>query len=243
MLLMLPGRPGLMPGLLRLPGLVPPGLPASMQPRQPRQEAAEAAELVAAERMIFFADAVVAIAMTLLVFGLPLPHGAGNGQVLASLWDHRSAYLAFLISFAVIGNHWAAHRRLFRYVVRLGGHVGALNMAWLLMMVITPFATRVLSGAGGFAVRLTFYALVQVIATGCLLLMTREIASYHLLRAGTPESVTTRGQLPALTMIAMFLVSIPISFFTEWAFACWVAIPLVTRTARWVIARRRPAYP
>jgi hypothetical protein len=108
-------------------------------------------------------------------------------------------------------------------------------------MVITPFATRVLSGDGGFAVRFTFYALVQVTAAFCLLLMAREIAGHDLVRAGTPKSVTTRGQLPTLTIIAMFLVSIPISFFTEWAYACWVAIPLVTRAARWLIARRRSA--
>jgi uncharacterized membrane protein len=201
------------------------------------------AELVAAERMIFFADAVVAIAITLLAIGLPLPHGVSNGQVLRSLWDHRAEYLVFLISFVVIGNYWAAHRRLFRYVVRLGGHLSGLNMAWLLMMVITPFATRVLSGDGGFAVRFTFYALVQVTAAVCLLLMAREIARYDLLRAGTPKSVTTRGQLPTLTIIAMFLVSIPVSFFTEWAYACWVAIPLVTRAARWLIARRHSAVP
>jgi uncharacterized membrane protein len=133
------------------------------------------AELVAAERMIFFADAVVAIAITLL------------------------------------------------------------------MMVITPFATRVLSGDGGFAVRFTFYALVQVTAAVCLLLMAREIARHDLLRAGTPKSVTTRGRLVTLTIIAMFLVSIPVSFFTQWAYACWIAIPLVIRAARWLIARRHSA--
>lgn len=199
------------------------------------------AELVAAERMIFFADAVVAIAITLLAIGLPLPHGVSNGQVLRSLWDHRAEYLAFLISFVVIGNYWAAHRRLFQYVVRLGGHVTGLNMAWLLMMVITPFATRVLSGDGGFAVRFTFYALVQVTAAVCLLLMAREIARHDLLRAGTPKSVTARGRLVALTIIAMFLVSIPVSFFTQWAYACWIAIPLVIRAARWLIARRHSA--
>ena len=148
------------------------------------------AELVAAERMIFFADAVVAIAITLLVFGLPLPRGTSNSQLLHSLWDYRSEYLAFLISFVVIGNHWAVHRRLFRYVVRLGGHVSGLNMTWLLMMVITPFATRVLSGDGGFAVRLTFYALVQVTAAVCLLLMAREIARHGMAHRPSASGVS-----------------------------------------------------
>jgi uncharacterized membrane protein len=196
------------------------------------------ADLMAAERMIFFADAVVAIAITLLAFGLPLPRGATNSQVLRSLWGHRDEYLAFLISFVVIGSHWSAHRQLFRHVIKLGGRLATLNMAWLLMMISTPFATRVLSGNGGFGVRFTLYALVQVIAGLCFLLMTRELVRHDLLREGTPESATTRGRLPTLTMMALFLVSIPIAFFTQWAFACWVAIPLVTRVARRLIARR-----
>jgi hypothetical protein len=82
-----------------------------------------------------------------------------------------------------------------------------------------------------------------VTAAVCLLLMAREIARHDLLRAGTPKSVTTRGQLVTLTTIAMFLVSIPVSFFTQWAYACWIAIPLVTRAARWLIGRRHSAVP
>jgi uncharacterized membrane protein len=37
--------------------------------------------------------------------------------VLRSLWDHRAEYLAFLISFVVIGNYWAAHRRAARWLI------------------------------------------------------------------------------------------------------------------------------
>jgi uncharacterized membrane protein len=111
-------------------------------------------EASATSRVIFFSDAVVAIAITLLALALPLPHSTGsttNSQLLHALAGYWDEYLAFIISFAAIGSHWAAHRRVFRYVTRMDHRVGQLTLLWLLMMVLTPFAARLLAAAGGSA--------------------------------------------------------------------------------------------
>jgi uncharacterized membrane protein len=202
-------------------------------------------DAIAAERLIFFSDAVVAIAMTLLALALPLPHGSKNQEILKSLWqrDHREAYIAFLISFLVIGGYWRVHHRMFRYVIRVDNRLISLNMAWLLMMVLTPFGARLLAGPGAFGVRFSFYALVQAGAALCLLLMNRELAGNQLLRAGTPESVTTGARLPLLANVIAFLVSIPVAFFTGWAYVVWAVIPLLFRIRKRIRSRRRRASP
>jgi hypothetical protein len=41
-----------------------------------------------------------------------------------------------------------------------------------------PFATRVLAGDGGFAIRFSLYALIQVITGLSFLLMTRQLARH-----------------------------------------------------------------
>ena len=69
-----------------------------------------------AERLSFFADAVIAIAITLLALELPKPEGTTNAELLHSVGVHRGDYIAFLISFLVIGSHWAAHQRVFSVV-------------------------------------------------------------------------------------------------------------------------------
>jgi hypothetical protein len=97
---------------------------------------------------------------------------------------------------------------------------------------VTPFATRVIEGDGGFAVRFTLYALVQIIASACLLLMSIEIARGDLLRPDAPESARHPDHTPSVAIIIAFLVSIPVSFFTGWAFALWAAIPLLVRVLR-----------
>ena len=196
----------------------------------------------AAERVIFFSDAVVAIAITLLALALPVPggfDGMTNGQLLHALGNDRDEYFPFLISFVVIANHWTVHRKIFRYVNRLDSQVIAANLAWLLMMILIPFATRMLEGDGGFGVRFTLYALIQIIASVCLLLMSSEIARGGLLRPGAPESARHPDHAASVAIIIAFLVSIPVSFFTEWAFALWATAPLLTRVLRRLSGRRR----
>ena len=215
----------------------PPGPPAA----RPAGDEPEV-EAKAAERVVFFSDAVVAIAITLLALALPLPaatDGTTNQQLLDALWSDRDGYLAFLISFVVIGNHWAVHRRMFRYVNRLNGTLIRLDMIWLLMMIITPFATRILTGNGGFGVRFTIYTLVQVIASTCLLLMSREIRDKDLMRTDAPESARHPENSHTLTLIVVFLISIPVAFVAgQWACALWVAIPVLGRVLRRL--RREP---
>jgi uncharacterized membrane protein len=191
-------------------------------------EIADEVEFIAAERLIFFTDAVVAIAMTLLAFDLRIPdltRVISNGAAIAALWGkpYRLGYLAFLISFVVIGNHWRAHHRLFRNVSRLDARIISLNMVWLLMIVIMPFATRVLSGTGAFGIRFGLYAVIQVIAMLTALLMSRHVRANALLRPGAPGSGTRYDDATLLTVATMFAISIPVAFVTQWAFAVWVA--------------------
>jgi uncharacterized membrane protein len=196
------------------------------------------AEAGAAERMTFFSDAVVAIAMTLLVLDLPLPRGHTNAELLHYFAANRDDYSVFVISFVVIAGHWGAHHRFFRYVARLGGHLSGLNLIWLFTVVITPFATRFLNGGGGgFGVRFAFYALTQVVGWLAILEISREGVAYGLLRPGTPARLTSGDNQHILVMVVVFLISIPIAFFTRWAFICWILIPLVNRVVRAVTRR------
>ncbi|MEA5361724.1 TMEM175 family protein [Amycolatopsis sp., V23-08] len=196
----------------------------------PGEDTAAASEerLFAAERLVFFSDAVVAIAITLLALELPLPEGPSGTELLHSLGDHKSEYISFLISFAVIGGHWRAHHRLFEHVTRVTSGLIRLTFVWLLMQVIMPFATKVIGEDGAFEFRFVFYAVVQVVAMTVFVLMVWQIQRHHLYRADTPPELFGRTYRGAGVMIAAFAVSIPVAFFTTWAYACWIVIPLVS---------------
>lgn len=195
----------------------------------------EAGPVEKAERIVFFSDAVVAIAITLLALDLPVPHttdSTTNGQLLHALGGQWSAYLAFFISFFVIGGHWADHRRVFRHAEHVNAKVNSLNMLWLLMMVLIPFAARLLASDGAFGVRFTIYALIQIIAVSCQVRAGLELRRSRLLRGGAPVSELSQDLVPDLIFIGAFAVSIPVSFATHWAFAVWAAAPLGARVWR-----------
>lgn len=194
----------------------------------PESEAELEVRAIAAERLTFFADAVIAIAITLLALDLPLPQGTTNAAMLHALRVNEDAYLAFVISFMVIAAHWRGHHRVFRYVTHLDGRLTGLTMTWLFMQVIVPFATRVLTGDGAFQARFGFYAVVQIASFVPFALMVREIKRNHLYRANTPPTMFSSTYVRMIGIGAGFALSIPVSLFTHYAYICWIVAPVLT---------------
>ena len=94
----------------------------------------------ATDRLIAFSDAVVAIAITLLALELPVPTRHTVAELWSSVGQSDGHYAASLISFAVIAATWSHHHDVFRYAERFDARMRSLNMIWLLMIVLIPFA-------------------------------------------------------------------------------------------------------
>jgi uncharacterized membrane protein len=201
-------------------------------------------DVVSAERMVFFSDAVVAIAITLLALVLPISSSLSktnfNGQTFKYIWADRDAYLAFLISFAVIANHWRSHHRLYRDIARLDRPIISINMFWLLLIVITPWATRLLAGNGGFGARFAIYAVIQVLTILTFLAMSRHLRSGHLLRPGASPPTSRVDDAAYLAVAATFAASIPVAvvYNSEWAFVIWVASVFTARAVRRIFGEK-----
>jgi len=191
-------------------------------------------QIIAAERLIFFSDAVVAIAITLLALGLPVPKGSGDEAVWQSLRSLTNAYLAFLISFAVIGAYWRLHHRLYRYVGRLDSRLVSINLVWLLMIIITPYVTRVLEGPDAFGVRFSLYAGIQVITMVAFVLMRRHIRDHDLLRPGASANVVAADDISFIAVAAAFAISIPVAAASgsQLTYLIWVATAVGARAFR-----------
>ncbi len=125
-----------------------------------------------AERMKFFTDAVVAIAMTLLILPLleSVAEAARNNVDTATyLSDHGDELFAFVLSFLIIGRFWVGHERLFGYVDRWTGLLMNLNMLWMLSIVFLPVATAIVGSMKTDAVQLSLYIGTMIVN---VLLMT-----------------------------------------------------------------------
>ena len=111
-------------------------------------------------RLTFFSDAVFAIAMTLLVVEVKLPHlevfgEAALGDALLSLIPE---YVGFLISFLVLGRFWAGHHSLMGHLQAASPRLVWANLLLLLGVAFMPFPTAVVSTYAGLRVGIGFYA-------------------------------------------------------------------------------------
>jgi uncharacterized membrane protein len=100
-------------------------------------------------RLESFSDGVFAVAITLLVFNLQVPHlptGAISVPALGSaLFAQWPSYLTFMTSFATILIMWASHHRIFKLVYRADTPFLFANGLLLLLVTVVPFPTSLVA--------------------------------------------------------------------------------------------------
>ncbi len=163
------------------------------------------------ERLTFFSDAVFAIAMTLLVIEVKLPHipaftDAALGQALLRLIPN---YIGFLVSFLVLGRFWVAHHNVMGLLRVSNGRLVAANLLFLLAVAFMPFPTAIISEYIQLRVGIGFYT-GWLILLGLLNRQLVRIAVRHpeLLEHGlTPEMLRPnllRSWIPILIGVIAF---------------------------------------
>jgi uncharacterized membrane protein len=98
------------------------------------------------ERTEAFSDAVLAIAITLLVLDLGIPHSEFD-DLWSAIWHEWPAYFGYATSFLTIGGIWLAHHGIFRRLQHVNRAVMALNIVLLMAVAFMPFPTRLMAEA------------------------------------------------------------------------------------------------
>jgi uncharacterized membrane protein len=164
----------------------------------------EAREARQFERLVFFSDAVFAIAITLLVLDLrttPGPHGE------LRLATAVQGIVSFGISFVLIGRYWIAHHALFGALRQEDAPLRAVNFVFLFCIVFLPFPTKVIEQYPLSTTSVVFYALsvAAVGLTGVVLCFVARRPA--LLRPGETRGGTVRFALRALPSPLIFIAS------------------------------------
>ncbi len=184
------------------------------------------------ERLASFSDAVIAIAITLLV--LPLVDKVTNGGLL-TVNTFVDSYLIeivlFVISFLVIAKFWLVHYSIFQPLKLFSNRLFVLNIIWLLSIVIIPFTTELISqdkSSGQFAVVLYIGMLFITALVG--LLMQYEAVRNPQLHHDTPLKVSFAGGIATLTLMGLaLLIAIILPSVGLWAMLLLVLSGPLTR--------------
>lgn len=170
--------------------------------------------------MLFFSDAVVAIAISLLI--LPLVDIVTEGELdVSDLWnDHGGQFFAFALSFAVIAQYWIIHHRVFEQVLGYTSGIMWANMLWLATIVFLPLPTEMLGleATGNRAVH-GFYIGSVLASSASLTVITALILHNPQLQrdpVGDPVSLVP-GLISTGLIAAALVIAVAVPVINMWA--------------------------
>jgi uncharacterized membrane protein len=168
------------------------------------------------DRLVLFTDAVVAIAITLLV--LPLvelvnEHKEHASEIITENW---AQLWSFVLGFAVISRLWVVHHRMFEHVKAYNGPIINVNILWLLTVVFLPFPTGMSGIYGTDHFTATFYVASVLASSVCqsalVLIIYRNPALQSddnpMLPTNVATSVTSTGLMVVALLLTAFVPSL-----------------------------------
>jgi uncharacterized membrane protein len=190
------------------------------------------------DRIVTFADAVVAIAITLLVLPLvDLAGQAGAVPVARLVSDHLGQLGAFALSFVVIARLWTAHHRVFEGVGSYDAMIVRLTLLWLFTVVFLPFPTALLAIRADHAASVLYVG--TLLASSVVLASTSAWVSAHpeLVRA---DADSRRDGPPAWTTPGLLAVAFAVTVLVP-AANVWPLLLLLATGPLDAVRRRRRA--
>jgi uncharacterized membrane protein len=155
------------------------------------------------ERLVFFTDAVAAIAITLLILPIvdSVPEAAAeNFTIQQFMGEHGPQLLTFLISFLVIARLWISHHSIFEHVASYSRSLVNLSLLWALTIVVLPLPTA-LTALDTAPLAVAFYV-------GTMAVSSMTLSAITLVVRGNPALELKENPIERRTVVASVSVSI-----------------------------------
>jgi uncharacterized membrane protein len=191
---------------------------------------------VSAERLLVFGDALFAVAITLLALGITVPSGLSDAGLDHALHDDLPALGAYALTYAVLGVLWLSHHALYRMIAHLDNWLLRLDLAFLAVIVVFPFPSRLLSQYSATFEVTSIYAGTIAVASALMAAMAVRLLVHPASRdAEVSRESVERSIARSAVIVVIFLGSIPVALASASAAKfMWIAVvPL-----RWALSRR-----
>jgi uncharacterized membrane protein len=189
-------------------------------------------------RIVAFSDGVFAIAITLLVLGLTVPPHLS--ALRRALLNNQDDFIAYAISFAVLGRYWLSHHRFFSALERFDGRLMVINLVYLACIALVPFSSQVLGDYSGHTEAVVLYAINMILVSGAFYVQLTYARRASLLREEARSYQQVHAAPIALLVVGVFLLSIPVAFLSPLAATLmWLTIFLLGGPLSARIAARR----
>jgi uncharacterized membrane protein len=158
-------------------------------------------------RIEAFSDAVIAIAMTIMVLELKVPHGAD----FESLRPVLPIFLSYVLSFIYLGIYWNNHHHMLQATHSVNGTVLWANLHLLFWLSLIPFGTAWMGENHFDTLPTAVYGVILLCAAIAYTILQTSIVRHHnnenkLLK----EAIG--NDLKGKVSMAFYVISIPSAF-------------------------------
>ena len=176
-----------------------------------------------------FSDGVIAILITIMVLELHAPESAEW----AALRPLTPVFLAYALSFLIVGIYWANHHHLLQLCERVNGGVLWANLHLLFWLSLIPFTTAWMGEHYTASAPTALYGVVLLGAGAAYSILQRALIGAQ---GSHSELANAVGRdLKGKFSVAGYVIGLPISFvYPSVAKAIYLATALV-----WLVPDRR----
>ncbi len=167
------------------------------------------------DRLLTLSDGVVAIALTLLVLQLSVPHIANPtsaSDLANALGQNGDRFISYGVSFYIIGQFWLAHHRVFRAIDRHSEGLAWWNFVFLFTITVMPFTSDLLGAYGSNPLAIDIFGLNLVAAS----LATQATLIYghrrHLIVAKVDRTAVRAGRIRTVWVVGVALLSMGLAW-------------------------------
>lgn len=180
-------------------------------------------------RLEIFSDAVIAIAMTLMVLELKVPHGA-DWEALRPLGP---IFFSYVMSYVYLGIYWNNHHHLFHATDHIDGRIMWANLHLLFWLSLIPFTTAWMSENHFAMLPTAFYGAVLLLAAVAYYLLYLAIVGHGDANQELREAIGKDWK--GAISIVLYLLALVLAFVHQWsAIALYVLVAML-----WLIPDRR----
>jgi len=189
-------------------------------------------ETMGAGRLEAFSDAVMAVIITILAFGLDPP----AGTTWQDLVDRKGEFAIYILAFLFIAIYWNNHHHLLRATTRINGAAMWANMFLLFWLSLVPVVTEWLRQDSWAQLPVASFGVIALGAAVAYSLLIRSLIAANgrdsLLARAIANDV--KGYI-SLAMYAAAVVFAALSTATLWvSYALYVGVAIM-----WLIPDRR----
>src|SRR5215203_4381591 len=180
-------------------------------------------------RLEAFSDGVFAIIITIMVLELKVPHDT----TWHALWDLRSVFLSYTMSFIFVAIYWGNHHHLIHTVHHVNSKIIWANMGLLFSLSFAPFVTAWMGENNFEKLPVAIYC-VDLLMCAISFTILHETIKAHYTHSTKLIEALHKQRIKGITSLALYTAALVSSFYYP-----WISVALIIATSiLWIVPDR-----